>query len=66
MIRRIPAKVSHVKTIMPATVAGMIVFTWLTLAGMRRINLGLLEKYELGLMGVLLCAVGVLIIFFEK
>ena len=49
-----------------ATVAGMIVFTWLTLAGMRRINLGLLEKYELGLMGVLLCAVGVLIIFFEK
>jgi threonine/homoserine/homoserine lactone efflux protein len=49
-----------------ATVAGMIVFTWLTLAGMRRINLRLLEKYELGLMGVLLCAVGVLIILFEK
>src|SRR5437870_9737337 len=49
-----------------ATVAGMIVFTWLTLAGMRRINLGLLEKYELGLMGVLLGAVGVLIILFEK
>ena len=48
-----------------ATVAGMIVFTWLTLAGMRRINLGLLEKYELGLMGALLCAVGVLIILFE-
>jgi hypothetical protein len=33
---------------------------------MRRINLGLLEKYELGLMGVLLCTVGVLIILFEK
>ena len=49
-----------------ATVAGMVVFTWLTLAGMRRINLGLLEKYELGLMGVLLCTVGVLIILFEK
>jgi hypothetical protein len=49
-----------------ATVAGMVVFTWLTLAGMRRINLGLLEKYELGLMGVLLCVVGVLIILFEK
>jgi nickel/cobalt transporter (NicO) family protein len=49
-----------------ATVAGMIVFTWLTLAGMRRINLRLLEKYELGLMGALLCAVGVLIILFEK
>src|SRR5204863_4363330 len=41
-----------------ATVGGMVVFTWLTLAGMRRINLGLLERYELGLMGVLLGAVG--------
>ena len=49
-----------------ATVGGMIVFTWLTLVGMRRINLRLLEKYELGLMGALLCAVGVLIILFEK
>ncbi|MEY2480946.1 MAG: hypothetical protein QOI04_1873 [Verrucomicrobiota bacterium] len=49
-----------------ATVAGMIVFTWLTLTGMKRINLRQLERYELGLMGVLLCAVGVLIILFEK
>jgi nickel/cobalt transporter (NicO) family protein len=49
-----------------ATVAGMVVFTWLTLAGMRRINLGRLEKYELGLMGVLLCTVGALIMLFEK
>lgn len=48
-----------------ATVAGMIIFTSLTLAGLRRINLGLLEKYELGLMGILLSVVGVLIIFFE-
>jgi len=49
-----------------ATVAGMVVFTWLTLAGMGRINLGRLEKYELGLMGVLLCTVGALIMLFEK
>ncbi len=49
-----------------ATVTGMIVFTWLTLAGMRRVNLGRLEKYELGLMGALLCAVGVLILLLEK
>src|SRR5439155_21496258 len=42
-----------------ATVAGMIVFTWLTLAGMPRINLGSLEKYEVGLISLLLCAVGV-------
>jgi nickel/cobalt exporter len=49
-----------------ATVAGMIVFTGLTLSGMRKISLRQLEKYELGLMGALLCVVGVLIIFFEK
>ena len=49
-----------------ATVAGMILFTWLTLTGMKRISLHRLEKYEFGLMGVLLCAVGVLIILFEK
>jgi nickel/cobalt exporter len=48
-----------------ATVTGMIVFTWLTLTGMRRVNLGRLEKYELGLMGALLCAVGVLILLLE-
>jgi hypothetical protein len=49
-----------------ATVAGMILFTWLTLAGLRRIDLSLLEKYEPGLMGGLLATVGVLIILFEK
>ena len=49
-----------------ATVAGMIVFTWLTLSGMKRISLRQLEKYELGLMGALLCLVGILIILFEK
>ena len=48
-----------------ATVAGMIIFTSLTLAGLSKIRLGLLEKYESALMGVLLCAVGVFIIVFE-
>jgi nickel/cobalt transporter (NicO) family protein len=47
-------------------VAGMVIFTALTLAGVRRIKLGLLEKYESGMMGVLLCVIGVLIILFEK
>jgi nickel/cobalt transporter (NicO) family protein len=46
-------------------VTGMVIFTALTLAGVRRINLGLLEKYESGLMGVLLGVIGVLIILFE-
>ena len=48
------------------TVAGMVLFTWLTLTGVRRIKLGLLEKYESGLIGALLCLVGLLIILFEK
>ena len=48
-----------------ATVAGMVLFTSLTLAGLSRLKLGVLEKYESVLMGVLLCAVGILIIFFE-
>jgi hypothetical protein len=47
------------------TVAGMVLFTWLTLAGVQKIKLGLLERYESGLIGGLLCAVGLLIILFE-
>ena len=47
------------------TVLGMVMFTWLTLAGVQKIKLTLLEKYESGLIGALLCAVGVLIIAFE-
>jgi nickel/cobalt exporter len=48
-----------------ATVAGMVLFTSLTLAGLSKVKLGLLEKYESVVMGVLLCAVGILIIIFE-
>jgi ABC-type nickel/cobalt efflux system permease component RcnA len=48
-----------------ATVAGMVLFTSLTLAGLSKLKLGVLEKYESVLMGVLLCAVGILIILFE-
>ena len=49
-----------------ATVAGMVIFTSLTLAGLSKIKLGALEKYESALMGILLCAVGILIIVFER
>lgn len=49
-----------------ATVAGMVVFTWLTLTGMEKIKLGVLEKYESAVMGTLLCLVALLIIFFEQ
>ena len=44
----------------------MVIFTGLTLAGTKKLQLGILEKYESGLMGVLLSAVGVLILLFEK
>lgn len=49
-----------------ATVAGMVVFTFLALAGIQQIKLQSFEKYESGVIGVLLCVVGVLIIVFEK
>jgi nickel/cobalt transporter (NicO) family protein len=48
------------------TVAGMVIFTGLTLIGTKQIQLGILEKYESGLMGVLLCVVGALVLLFEK
>src|ERR1700730_15742319 len=48
------------------TVTGMIIFTGLTLAGTKQLQLGILEKYESGLMGCLLCIVGLLILVLEK
>jgi nickel/cobalt transporter (NicO) family protein len=48
-----------------ATVLGMVLFTSLTLIGLGRIKLALLEKYESLIMGMLLCSVGLLILFFE-
>ena len=49
-----------------ATVVGMVLFTSLTLAGLGKVKLGMLEKYESALMGVLLCVIGILIIVFER
>jgi hypothetical protein len=48
------------------TIAGMIAFTALALTGIEQVRLRLFERYEAGVMGVLLCVVGVLIILFEK
>ena len=48
-----------------ATVGGMIVFTWLTLAGMEKLKLGWLEKYESGVLGGMPCLLGLLIMIFE-
>jgi hypothetical protein len=49
-----------------ATVAGMVVFTFLALTGIRQIKLRAFEKYESAIVGSLLCIVGILIILFEK
>ena len=49
-----------------ATVAGMLAFTFLALAGITQIKLRALEKYESGVIGALLSLVGLLIILFEK
>jgi len=49
-----------------ATVLGMVIFTWLTLSNLERLNLRFLEKYESGIIGGLLCTLGILIIVLEK
>ncbi len=52
-------------TLAVATVAGMIVFTSLTLAGVEKLNFRALEKFESGILGGVLCLLGMLIILFE-
>jgi len=44
----------------------MVVFTWLTLAGVEKLKLRALEKFESGILGGVLCLLGVLIILFER
>jgi nickel/cobalt exporter len=49
-----------------ATVAGMVVFTWLTLAGVEKLKFDTFEKFESGILGGVLCLLGVLIILLER
>lgn len=44
-----------------ATLAGMLLFTWLTLRGLEHLKLERLERYENGVVGGLLCALGIAI-----
>jgi nickel/cobalt exporter len=48
------------------TVAGMTVFTWAALTGARKLRFRLLDKYEHGLIGGLLVAIGVVVVLVEK
>lgn len=47
-----------------ATIAGMVIFTWLTLTGMERLKLGFLERYESGILGTMILLLGIGIVFF--
>jgi ABC-type nickel/cobalt efflux system permease component RcnA len=49
-----------------ATVAGMLFFTSLTLAGIRNVRLSWFERFESGIMGGLLLLVGLLVMFLER
>jgi ABC-type nickel/cobalt efflux system permease component RcnA len=48
-----------------ATLAGMMAFTMLTLAGMEKLKLTFLEKYENALTGIVLCILGVAVTLLE-
>ena len=48
-----------------ATVAAMVLFTWLTLLGVERLNLGRIERWEAGIYGVLFIGLGLLILATE-
>ncbi len=52
-------------TLSVGAILGMVLFTWLTLVGLGRMNLSFLEKFESVIMGILLCAVGILILVLE-
>lgn len=48
-----------------ATLAGMLLFTWLTLRGLEHLRLERLERYENGVVGALLCVLGIAIWMLE-
>jgi nickel/cobalt exporter len=48
------------------TVAGMVVFTGLTLAGLEKLKFRALEKFESGILGGVLCLLGILIMLLER
>jgi ABC-type nickel/cobalt efflux system permease component RcnA len=52
-------------TLAIATVAGMVVFTWLTLLGLQRLRFRALEKYEPVIVGIVFCLLGIIIMRFE-
>jgi len=47
------------------TLAGMLVFTWLTLVGLERVQVQRFERYEAGLLGSIFTVLGALMLVFE-
>lgn len=45
-----------------ATLAGMLLFTWLTLVGLEKFELRIFERWEAGLLGGLFCGLGLLVL----
>ncbi len=48
------------------TVLGMVAFTWLTLLGIDKLKSRWLEHYESGILGSILCTLGLFVMLFEK
>lgn len=48
-----------------ATLAGMVLFTWITLLGLKKLKLDFIEKYESGVLGGVLVLLGALVMLFE-
>lgn len=46
-------------------IAGMVLFTWLTMSGLERFHLHKLEHYEGAILGTVLCVLGAAFILFE-
>ena len=49
-----------------ATIAGMLIFTWLTLIGLQRLRINSLERYESLAVGLVFCVLGVIILLLER
>jgi ABC-type nickel/cobalt efflux system permease component RcnA len=49
-----------------ATIGAMVLFTWLTLHGFKRLKLQNIERYEAGVLGVLYLVLGVVVVALEK
>jgi hypothetical protein len=48
------------------TILGMVMFTWLSIRGLERFKIDILERFERGVLGVLLCVLGAAVFLLER